>query len=116
EFVGRVPDAQAFVRAAAVIPLISTAGSGVQLKTIETFELGLPSVATSRSLRGIGHRPDNCVVTDDPIAFAAALEAAAANARDVDGSAFHRRQVKALDAAIKLGLDKLGSVRQEAFA
>ncbi|TJW53601.1 MAG: glycosyl transferase, partial [Mesorhizobium sp.] len=39
-----------------------------------------------------------------------------ANARDVDGSAFHRRQVKALDAAIKLGLDKLGSVRQEAFA
>lgn len=116
EFAGRVPDAQAFVRAAAVIPLISTAGSGVQLKTIETFELGLPSVATSRSLRGIGHRPDNCVVTDDPIAFAAALEAAAANARDVDGSAFHRRQVKALDAAIKLGLDKLGSVRQEAFA
>ena len=116
EFVGRVPDAQAFVRAAAVIPLISTAGSGVQLKTIETFELGLPSVATSRSLRGIGHRPDNCVVTDDPIAFAAALEAAAANGRDVDGSAFHRRQVKALDAAIKLGLEKLGSVRQEAFA
>ncbi|TGR08271.1 glycosyltransferase [Mesorhizobium sp. M4B.F.Ca.ET.190.01.1.1] len=116
EFVGRVPDAQDFVRAAAVIPLISTAGSGVQLKTIETFELGLPSVATSRSLRGIGHRPDNCVVTDDPIAFAAALEAAASNGRDVDGSAFHRRQVKALDAAIRLGLEKLGSVRQEAFA
>ncbi|MDX8436865.1 glycosyltransferase family 4 protein [Mesorhizobium abyssinicae] len=116
EFVGRVPDAQDFVRAAAVIPLISTAGSGVQLKTIETFELGLPSVATSRSLRGIGHRPDNCVVTDDPIAFAAALEAAAAKGRDVDGGAFHRRQVKALDAAIRLGLEKLGSVRQEAFA
>ncbi|RVD23950.1 MULTISPECIES: glycosyltransferase family 4 protein [unclassified Mesorhizobium] len=116
EFVGRVPDAQDFVRAAAVIPLISTAGSGVQLKTIETFELGLPSVATSRSLRGIGHRPDNCVVTDDPIAFAAALEAAAAKGRDVDGSAFHRRQVKALDAAIRLGLEKLGAVRQEAFA
>lgn len=116
EFVGRVPDAQAFVRSAAVIPLISTAGSGVQLKTIETFELGLPSVATSRSLRGIGHRPDNCTVTDDPLAFAAALEAAAADVRDVDGSAFHRRQVKALDAAIGLGLEKLGPVRQEAFA
>jgi len=116
EFVGRVPDAQAFVRNAAVIPLISTAGSGVQLKTIETFELGLPSVATSRSLRGIGHRPDNCTVTDDPLAFAAALEAAAADVRDVDGSAFHRRQVKALDAAIGLGLEKLSPVRQEAFA
>src|SRR5690606_27503496 len=39
-FVGRVPDARAFVRSAAVVPLISTSGSGVQLKTIETFELG----------------------------------------------------------------------------
>jgi len=116
KFVGRVPDAEAFVRSAAVIPLISTAGSGVQLKTIETFELGLPSVATSRSLRGIDHRPANCVVTDDPIAFARALEAAAADVRDVNGSAFHHRQVKALDAAVRNGLEKLGPVRQEAFA
>ncbi|TGS64942.1 glycosyltransferase [Mesorhizobium sp. M3A.F.Ca.ET.201.01.1.1] len=116
EFVGRVPDAQAFVRGAAVIPLISTAGSGVQLKTIETFELGLPSVATSRSLRGIGYRPDNCMVTDDPVAFAAALEAAAADASDVDGSAFHRRQIQALDAAMELGLGKLGAVRREIAA
>ncbi|MCA0032602.1 glycosyltransferase family 4 protein [Mesorhizobium sp. B263B2A] len=116
EFVGRVPDAQAFVRAAAVIPLVSIAGSGVQLKTIETFELGLPSVATSRSLRGIGHRPANCIVTDDPASFARALEAAAADIRDVDGSAFHREQIRALDAAIRLGLEKIGVVRQEAFA
>ncbi|TIQ46417.1 MAG: glycosyltransferase [Mesorhizobium sp.] len=116
KFVGRVPDAQAFVRGGAVIPLISTAGSGVQLKTIETFELGLPSVATSRSLRGIGYRPQNCVVTDDPVAFAAALEAAAADVRDVDGSAFHRRQVRALDAAVGLGLEKLGAVRREVAA
>ncbi|RWQ36722.1 MAG: glycosyltransferase [Mesorhizobium sp.] len=116
EFVGRVPDAQAFVRSAAVIPLISTSGSGVQLKTIETFELGLPSVATSHSLRGIDHRPVNCVVADDPVAFAGALEAATANVRDVDGSAFHRRQVKALDAAIRLGLKKLDPIRQEVFA
>ncbi|WFP76035.1 glycosyltransferase family 4 protein [Mesorhizobium sp. WSM4906] len=116
QFVGRVPDARAFVRGGAVIPLISTAGSGVQLKTIETFELGLPSVATSRSLRGIGYRPQNCVVTDDPIAFASALEAAAADVRDIDGSAFRRQQVRALDAAIRLGLERLGAVRQEVAA
>jgi hypothetical protein len=117
EFVGRVPDAQAFVRSAAVIPLISTAGSGVQLKTIETFELGLPSVATSRSLRGIAYRPSNCVVTDDPKAFAAALvETAAKPEADVDGSAFHARQVKALDVAVAQGLKALGLNRQEAFA
>ncbi|MBZ9857044.1 glycosyltransferase family 4 protein [Mesorhizobium sp. CA13] len=115
-FVGRVPDARAFIRGGAVIPLISTAGSGVQLKTIETFELGLPAVATSHALRGIDHRPVNCAVTDDPVAFARALEAAAADIRDVDGSAFHRRQLKALDAAIRLGLERLGPVMQEAFA
>lgn len=116
EFVDRVPDARAFVGSAAVIPLISTAGSGVQLKTIETFELGLPSVATSHSLRGIDHRPANCVVTDDPAAFAAALEAAAADIHDVDGGAFHRRQIEALDAAVARGLARLGSVGKEAFA
>lgn len=117
KFVGRVPDAQAFVRAAAVIPLTSTAGSGVQLKTIETFELGLPSVATSRSLRGIGHRPVNCVVTDDPVAFAGALEAAASGkVGDVDGSDFHSRQIKALDAAVAHGLSKLGFVGQRVAA
>jgi hypothetical protein len=116
-FVGRVPDAQAFVRSAAVIPLISTSGSGVQLKTIETFELGLPSVATTRSLRGIGHRPENCVVTDDPVAFASALEATVASRpADGDGAAFHRQQLRQMDRAIDRGLRALGHVRQEAFA
>lgn len=115
-FVDRVPDARAFVRSAAVVPLISTAGSGVQLKTIETFELGLPSVATSHSLRGIDHRPANCIVTDDPAAFAAGLEAAAVDIHDVDGEAFHTRQIEALDAAVARGLARLGTVGREAFA
>lgn len=112
-FVGRVEDAQDFVCSAAVIPLISTAGSGVQLKTIETFELGLPSVATTRSLRGIDYRPENCVVTDDPAAFARALEkAASAKPADGDGSAFHRSQIARLDAAVAHGLGTIGAVRQ----
>ncbi|OQM75245.1 glycosyltransferase [Manganibacter manganicus] len=116
EFVGRVPDARAFVRSGAVVPLISTAGSGVQLKTIETFELGLPSVATSRSLRGIGYRPVNCVVTDDPVAFANGLAAAAKAPRDADGAAFHASQLKALDAAVARGLATLTARRQEVGA
>jgi hypothetical protein len=116
QFVGRVADARAFVRSAAVVPLISTAGSGVQLKTIETFELGLPSVATSRSLRGIGYRPANCVVTDDPIAFASALVASAKTAHDADGAAFHAGQIKALDAALARGLATLAGARREVGA
>jgi hypothetical protein len=117
QFVGRVADSRAFIRAGAVVPLISTAGSGVQLKTIETFELGLPSVATSRSLRGIGHRPANCVVADDPAAFAAALESAAAGAvGDVDGAAFHAAQLEALNGAVTRGLAAIGLARQETCA
>jgi hypothetical protein len=116
QFVGRVADARAFVCSAAVVPLISTAGSGVQLKTIETFELGLPSVATTRSLRGIGFRPANCVVTDDPIAFASALVASARASHDADGAAFHAGQLAALDAALARGLAPLAGVRREVGA
>lgn len=106
--VGRVEDAAAFVRLGRVVPLVSRAGTGVQLKTIETFEQGLPSVATTRSVRGIARVPGNCTVTDDPAAFARALQAAAAAPHDVDGAAFHRAQRQALDAAMAAGLRRLG--------
>lgn len=108
EFVGRVPDAVAFVRSAAVVPLIARAGTGVQLKTIETFELGLPAVATSSSLRGIGYFPQNCTVADDPEAFARALQdMAASRPADLDGTAFRNAQLKALDTRVRAGLDRL---------
>ncbi len=115
-FAGRVPDAQDFVRGAAVVPLVSRAGTGVQLKTIEAFELGLPTVATSSSLRGIAHIPANCVVADDPVAFAAALERAAGKVADVDGAGFYRRQRAELDARVRRGLEAIGYQRHEALA
>lgn len=117
EFVGRVPDAEAFVRSARVIPLISRAGTGVQLKTIEAFELGLSSVATSHSLRGIHYLPENCIVADDPKVFAEALQKAARREMpDIDGSAFHRRQLIALDAEVSRGLEALAATRREMVA
>lgn len=116
-FVGFVPDATEFVRSARVIPLASRAGTGVQLKTIETFELGLPSVATPRSLRGIAHLPANCVVADDPRAFAEAMVAAARRPRpDVDGRLFHAAQRDALDREIANGLSHLAVPAHEAAA
>jgi hypothetical protein len=115
EFAGFVPDATEFVRSARVIPLISRAGTGVQLKTIETFELGLPSVATSRSLRGISGIPANCVIADEPRAFAEALIAAArAPMADADGRGFHAAQRAALDREIARGLDRIGIAHREA--
>lgn len=107
-FVGRVPDATEFLREGRMVPLFSRAGTGVQLKTIETFELGLPAVATALSLRGVDARPANCIVADDPRAFAAAMiHAAREGAPDLDGREFHARQSAALDAALKRGLDVL---------
>lgn len=108
-FVGRMPDAQAFVESAAVIPLISRAGTGVQLKSIETFELGLPSVATSSSLRGIDRLPENCFHTDDPKLFAEALQRMTSDRTpDVDGRAFFAMQRIALDRRIRFGLSRAG--------
>ncbi|NVD37814.1 glycosyltransferase [Ensifer sp. HO-A22] len=96
-FVGRVPDARAFVAAGAVVPLISRGGTGVQLKSIETFELGMPAVATQASLRGIETVPANCAPTDDPREFARLLTEKVDRARDglsqrLDGAVFHEAQ------------------------
>lgn len=111
-FAGRVPDATDFVRSCAVIPLISRAGTGVQLKTIETFELGLPSVATALSVRGIADVPDNCVVADDPVAFAKAVNQMVGKVRGGEdmtrsGEAFRAAQRARFDRQIKLGLDRI---------
>ncbi|MCC5778650.1 glycosyltransferase [Nitratireductor sp. B36] len=115
-FVGRVPDAVEFVRSGKVVPLISRAGTGVQLKTIETFELGLPSVATQSALRGISYKPQNCIVADDPRTFAEALLRAARDPVDLDGRKFYEAQRKALDTAILHGLDEAGFSRRDAAA
>ena len=111
-FIGRVVDATDFVCGCAVIPLISRAGSGVQLKTIETFELGLPSVATALSVRGIADIPDNCVVADDPAGFARAVNAMVARVRAGEdltrsGDAFRAAQLVRFDQQIRFGLDRL---------
>lgn len=118
---GRVPDARDFVSNAAVIPLISRAGTGVQLKTIETFELGLPSVATSHSLRGISHVPANCTISDNPTEFARNLEETARAVRegrmaDIDAAAFTRIQTDTLDQRIGLGLRSLVHQTEEVTA
>jgi glycosyltransferase involved in cell wall biosynthesis len=108
--VGRVPDADAFLRACHVLALTSRAGTGVQLKTIEAMRLGLPAVATSLSCRGFTALPANFSVADTPEAFARALvervrEARAGRPQRVDGTAFIEGQRAALAAALARGLE-----------
>jgi hypothetical protein len=72
-FLGRVENASAFLQSARVVALISRGGTGVQLKTIESFQAGHACVATDSSLRGIDHLPDNCLQANEPEKFAASI-------------------------------------------
>lgn len=74
---GPVDDAGAFLAAAGVIAVPARAGAGVQIKTLDAIASGRPVVATSLALRGIGDPPPTVRVADDPVRFAAAIEAAA---------------------------------------
>jgi hypothetical protein len=112
QFLGRVDDAKEFMRQCRVIALASRAGTGVQLKTIETFELGLPAVATPSSLRGIAQLPENVRVADAPREFADALKSLIVAQRtgevpDVDGSNFRAGQLAGMDNALQVALRKL---------
>lgn len=113
-FLGRVPDAQAFVGAARVLALATRAGTGVQLKTIEALEEGHACVATPMALRGIvGPLPANVTAAAEATAFAAALARRVAEARadrlpDIDGSAFAERQRAGAARAVARALAALG--------
>lgn len=112
QFLGRVDDATEFVKSVSVIPLISRAGTGVQLKTIESFELGMPCVATSHSLRGIAHIPETCLIADEPAEFAEAIASLlekkqTATVKALDGELFYNSQISEADRVIRHGLQKL---------
>lgn len=109
---GRVPDATAFVASSRTIALASRTGTGIQLKTIETFQLGKPAVATRSSIRGLGRLPTNCLVADEGKAFAAALTKLVWDVRSertqiADGRVFVAAQKKGLREAVAAGLHAL---------
>lgn len=107
--VGRVPDADEFLRSCRIVALTSRAGTGVQLKTVETLQLGLPAVATVLSCRGFTKVPENVSVADTPADFARCLverlaAIAAGDAQRLDGAAFLASQRAALMAGLAQGL------------
>jgi len=109
-FLGRVENAKDFSRQCRVIALSSRVGTGVQLKTIEAFEMGLACAATTSSMRGISHIPSNVRVADRPRAYAeAVVELAsldrAGEAQTADGMAFRTAQQAAMDDAVAKALN-----------
>jgi glycosyltransferase involved in cell wall biosynthesis len=108
-YLGRVPDAGDFLNSCRTIALTSRAGTGVQLKTIEAFQLGKPAVATSLSLRGFTTIPANAIRADEPAEFAAQLtqlvrQSQAGLSGDADGSAFMAAQRARMFEVITAGL------------
>jgi polysaccharide biosynthesis protein PslH len=75
---GVVPDAREFMSAARVVAVPSTAGGGVQVKTLDAVACGVPVVATSVATRGLDGLPDAVAVADDPADFARELRRRAA--------------------------------------
>ncbi|EAU43220.1 hypothetical protein FP2506_10261 [Fulvimarina pelagi HTCC2506] len=111
-FLGRVDDAQAFVHGSRVLALATKAGTGIQLKTLETFEEGMPAVATSRALRGVSFVPNNVRRADRASDFARALiklveEERAGTIGRVDGRAFVAAQKALLRESVRAGLARL---------
>lgn len=111
-FLGRVPDAAAFVASCRVMALTSRAGTGIQLKTIETFQMGKPAVATKSSVRGFSDLPTNCLVADDAERFAAAvaklvMDVKAERTAAADGAAFVKRQRDGMAQAVRMALAAL---------
>lgn len=107
--VGRVPSAQHFLRSCRLIALSSRAGTGVQLKTIEAMQLGLPAVATTLSCRGFTELPANFTRADTAEDFARALTERVAAIRmgdrqRINGAAFMARQRAALADGLARGL------------
>ena len=109
---GRVPDATEFVASCRAIALTSRNGTGIQLKTIETFQMGKPAVATKSSVRGLQTLPTNCLVADNHENFAAALikmvnDIKSERTQPGDGAAFIASQKAGMALALQQGLDAL---------
>lgn len=107
--IGRVPSAAAFLRSCRIVALSSRAGTGVQLKTVEAMQLGLPAVATALSCRGFSELPANFTLADTPQDFAAALVARLAaigpgDRQRIDGAGFLAGQRAALSEGLARGL------------
>ena len=71
--VGPVPDALEFLQSARLVAVPSTAGAGVQVKTLDAIASGRGVVATSIAMRGIADPPETVRTADDPAEFAEAI-------------------------------------------
>jgi polysaccharide biosynthesis protein PslH len=76
-FMGRVDDPGGIYAHARLVLLPTISGHGLSIKTIEAFSSGLPIVATSLALRGLGaeaHKLEGVRVANEAASFARAIQ------------------------------------------
>ncbi|MEO6670919.1 MAG: glycosyltransferase family 4 protein [Ferruginibacter sp.] len=73
-FIGRVDDVKAYYDKAAVSIVPLKAGSGTRLKILESMNLGVPVISTSKGAEGIEYEKDkNIIIADSEEEFAGRL-------------------------------------------
>lgn len=112
QLAGDAPDRGAFIASCRCMALTSRSRTGVTAETVDVLQFGMPAVATRASVRGIGWLPTNCLVADEPKAYAAALAKLVRDLRSersapTDGSAFVEAQQRGLRNGIAVGLAAL---------
>jgi hypothetical protein len=114
QFLGRVPDATAFLMSCRAMALASRIGTGIQLKSIEILQRGKPAIATSVALRGLSARPESLAIADDPADFAKACIDMVENLKTgrltlSDPAAFVAVERQKMSHAIRAGLAAIGA-------
>jgi len=109
---GFVEDAVAFLDGARVVAVPSTAGRGIQIKTLDALALGAWLVATPVAVRGLDVGPPVARIAGDADAFAAAiddllLDAATTDGRNPDALAWSAPRRARLEAAVAEALAEL---------
>jgi glycosyltransferase involved in cell wall biosynthesis len=73
EFLGRVPNASAFLASGRCIAVPSIEGAGIQIKSLDALAIGRPVVATRFALRSIKVPEDRVIIADRAADFASAI-------------------------------------------
>ena len=116
--VGHVPDALAFLQSGRVVVVPSTAGAGVQVKTLDAIASGRPVIATSVAMRGIAVPPATVRTVDDPAQFAAAIAEALDEEPDPaaasEAQAWAHERTTRFTAAVREAVEEAGRARSGA--
>jgi hypothetical protein len=110
--VGPVPDALEFLQSARLVAVPSTAGAGVQIKTLDAIASGRRVVATSTAMRGIADPPATVDTADDPADFADAIVRGVASGLDPEAS--ERARAWAADRTRRFEATVVEAVREAA--